>query len=126
MLGSGRNSSFEATITLSAWWGESSLANAREAERTTGGTASRVRIRNFDDGGSRAICESTSPTYCHEGSSSETAVDLISNIASIMTGQYPRTRGEDTISMLYYENRTHHALLSGGLPCCYAVPLIKQ
>lgn len=46
----GCNGSFEATITTSARWGESSLANAHEAERTTGGATSGIRVRNFDDG----------------------------------------------------------------------------
>ena len=50
MVCAGRNSSFEATITLSARWGESSLANAHEAERATGSAASRIRVRDFDDG----------------------------------------------------------------------------
>lgn len=61
----GCNGSFEATITPSARWDESSLANAHEAERTTGGAASRIRVRNFDDGELaelRVICSSVYKT----------------------------------------------------------------
>ena len=87
--GPGRISSFGASIALGPQWGESSLANARKAARTTGGAASGIRIRNFDDGGSQAIYETDSLTHGHEGGGSERALNPTSDIwppTSLMTG----------------------------------------
>jgi hypothetical protein len=123
----GRNGSFEATIAPSARWGESSLANAHAAERTTGGAASRIRVRNFDDGELLScgsfVHQSTRLFHpindCHEGSGSETTVESTSDIVPqdwtifMNTG---RTQDRfDTITVWQCIMRIPFTILDSGL-----------